>query len=365
MTMNDFYQYLETLMPLRQKQIKAAVFVNLIDKVENITTLSKFEREKIANELKLVPFEVRDEQVSKDGSTKWAFVCEDGSVIETVLLEFRDGRNTVCISSQVGCASGCLFCATGQLGFKRNLSAWEIVSQVLFAARYLKNKYSTVIPAKAGIQAEMRDPSVPQDDTSKRGSRDKHLTNVVFMGMGEPLLNLSNVLQAIKELNDPAYFNLGRRHMTVSTCGVIENLKKFIEADTGTTLAISLHAPNQALREKLMPVAKAHPLDQLIKVLDDFVRKNKKRVSYEYLLLDGINDSEKEALELVKLFRGRLAFINLITFNPIDGSTFRSSSREKANEFRAILEKNGLEVTIRVSLGDEISAACGQLAGKQ
>jgi 23S rRNA (adenine2503-C2)-methyltransferase len=114
-----------------------------------------------------------------------------------------------------------------------------------------------------------------------------------------------------------------------------------------------------------MPVAKAHPLDQLIKVLDDFVRKNKKRVSYEYLLLDGINDSEKEALELVKLFRGRLAFINLITFNPIDGSTFRSSSREKANEFRAILEKNGLEVTIRVSLGDEISAACGQLAGKQ
>jgi 23S rRNA (adenine2503-C2)-methyltransferase len=332
--MNDFYQYLETLTPLRQKQMKAAVFVNLIDKAENITTLSKFEREKIASELGLVPFKVRDEQVSKDGSTKWAFVCEDGSVIETVLLEFRDGRNTVCISSQVGCASGCLFCATGQLGFKRNLSAWEIVSQVLFAARKLKEK-------------------------------GKKLTNVVFMGMGEPLLNLSNVLQTIKELNDLTYFNLGRRHMTVSTCGVIENLKKFIGADTGTTLAISLHAPNQTLREKLMPVAKAHPLDQLIKVLDGFVRKNKKRVSYEYLLLDGINDSEREALELVKLFRGRLAFINLITFNPIDGSTFRSSSREKANEFRAILEKNGLEVTIRVSLGDEISAACGQLAGKR
>ncbi|MEI8143100.1 MAG: 23S rRNA (adenine(2503)-C(2))-methyltransferase RlmN [Candidatus Berkelbacteria bacterium] len=333
----DFYQYLESMTSLRRKQMKTAIFVNLIDQVSEITTLSKFEREKISSELEITPFTLEKEQKSTDGSTKWALKLADGHIIETVLLEFRDGRNTVCISSQVGCASGCLFCATGQLGFTRNLTSWEIVSQVLFAARYLK----------------------------KKKAEDFRLTNVVFMGMGEPLLNLDNVLFAIKELNDPDYFNLGRRHMTVSTCGVINNLQKFIEADTGTTLAISLHAPNQALREKLMPIARAHPLDQLIKTLDNFVRQTKKRVSYEYLLLDGINDSEKEANELVSLFRQRLVFINLITFNPIGSTNFKPTPRDRADRFKSILEKNNIPVTVRVSLGDEISAACGQLAGEK
>ena len=332
----DFYKYIAELTNLRQKQIKAAIFINLIDRIEDITTLSKFEREKISQELNINPFTIKSEQISHDHSTKWALELEDGSIVETVLLEFRDGRNTVCVSSQVGCASGCLFCATGQLGFKRNLTSWEITSQVLHAARYLKKK-----------------------------EKDNRITNVVFMGMGEPLLNLENVISTIKELNDPDYFNLGRRHMTVSTCGVIGNLQKFIAADTGTTLAISLHAPNQKLREKLMPVARAYPLDQLFKVLDDFVRDTKKRVSYEYLLLDSINDSEKEASELVGLLHQRLALVNLITFNPVDKTGFRPSTRAKTEQFKAILEKNHIQVTLRVSLGDDISAACGQLAGKK
>jgi len=330
----DLYQFLEKLPKLRQKQLKHAVFVNLIDNFEEITTISKFEREGMSKEFSLVPFELMAEAESRDGSTKWAFKLSDGRIIETVLMEFRDGRNTVCVSSQVGCPSGCLFCATGQMGFQRNLSAWEIVSQVLFAGRRLK--------AKGG-----------------------RLTNVVFMGMGEPLMNWDNVLYAIKELNDPDYFNLGRRHMTLSTCGPISGLKKFIEAETGVTLAISLHAPNQSLREKLMPIARNNTLVDLQKVLDDFVRKTKKRVSYEYLLLNNVNDSESCALELAKLLKGRLALVNLIVFNPIDKSNFMPSSREKVKRFKEVLEKSHIEVTIRVSLGDEISAACGQLAGKQ
>jgi len=330
----DFYEYLKNLTPLRQKQLKYAVFVNLVDKADDLTTFSKVEREKIGAEFSFMPFKVKAEQQSSDGSTKWAFELADGNIVETVLMEFKDGRNTVCVSSQVGCPSGCLFCATGQMGFMRNLSAWEIVSQVLFASRKLK------------VEGEK-------------------LTNVVFMGMGEPLLNWDNILPTIKELNDPDYFNLGRRHMTLSTCGPISGLKKFMEANTGVTLAISLHSPNQILREKLMPIAKVNRLPELMRSLDDYVRLTHKRVSFEYLLLGDVNDSEADAIELSKLLKDRLALVNLIVFNPIEKSNFKPSSRERVRRFQDILERNRIEVTVRVSLGDEISAACGQLAGKQ
>ncbi|MFA6963278.1 MAG: 23S rRNA (adenine(2503)-C(2))-methyltransferase RlmN [Patescibacteria group bacterium] len=331
---NDLYKYLENLTPLRQKQLRHAVFVNLIDNAEGLTTFSKIEREKIKEEFVFTPFEVLEEQTSRDGSTKWAFKLADGKVIETVLMEFHDGRNTVCVSSQVGCPSGCLFCATGQLGFIRNLSSWEILSQALYAGRKLK-------------------------------AQDKKITNIVFMGMGEPLLNWDNVLPAIKELNDPDYFNLGRRHMTLSTCGPIAGLEKFIEAETGVTLAISLHAPNQILREKLMPIARSNKLPDLVNILDKYVRSTHKRVSYEYLLLDGVNDTDQSAIELANLLKGKLAFVNLIVFNPIEKSAFSPSKRDRVDRFREILERNHIEVTVRVSLGDEISAACGQLAGEK
>jgi len=328
----DFLDYLKSLTTLRQKQIRHAIFVNLINNPSDITTIGKEERDRMASATDIVPFELAGEQKSNDGSTKWLFELKDGAKIETVLMEFRDGRSTVCVSSQVGCPSGCLFCATGQLGFKRNLSSWEIISQVLFAARVLKAK-------------------------------DKKLTNVVFMGMGEPLLNFDNLIATIKELNDPNCFNLGRRHMTLSTCGVISQLSKFIEEDLGVTLAISLHAPNQKLREKLMPIAKANPMNKLFTVLDRYVERTNKRVSYEYLMLNGVNDTEKDALELVGLLENRLAFVNLINFNAISGSNFEPSNRQRIDNFKIILEKNHIPVTIRVSLGDEISAACGQLAG--
>ena len=329
----EFYEYLKSLTSLRQKQIRHAVFVNLIDNPADISTIGKEEREKIALTTSIVPFKVADEQKSKDGSTKWLLELEDGAKIETVLMEFRDGRSTVCISSQVGCPSGCVFCATGQLGFRRNLSLWEIVSQVLFAARQLK-------------------------------ARDKKLTNVVFMGMGEPFLNFDNVVNAIKEINDPNYFNLGRRHITLSTCGIISSLDKFIEADLGVTLAISLHAPNQRLREELMPISRSNPLKKLFTTLDRYVDRTNKRVSYEYLMLEGVNDSEKDAEALAELLEGRLAFVNLINFNEISSTTFKSSSRQRVDRFKSILERHHVPTTVRVSLGEEISAACGQLAGE-
>ncbi|MCX6808441.1 MAG: 23S rRNA (adenine(2503)-C(2))-methyltransferase RlmN [Candidatus Berkelbacteria bacterium] len=330
----DFYEYLKNLTSLRQKQLRTAIFVNLVERAEDLTTFSKYERGMIEKETNLVPFTTKSEQVSKDGSTKWALVLVDGCVIETVLLQFRDGRNTVCVSSQVGCASGCVFCATGQIGFKRNLTAWEIVSQVLFVSRKLK--------AKGG-----------------------KLTNVVFMGMGEPLFNLQNVLFAIGELNNPDYFNLGRRHITVSTCGPIKPLLQFIESDTGTTLAISLHAADQKLREKLMPIAKVNPLSELMHVLDQFVSKTNKKVTYEYLMLKGENDSIDHAYKLAELLKGRLALVNLISFNEIPGSGFRASSRNQIERFKTVLLENRIPVTLRVSLGEEIAGACGQLAGRQ
>jgi 23S rRNA (adenine2503-C2)-methyltransferase len=337
----DLDQYLKNLTPLRQKQLKTALFVNLVDKPEDLTTFSKFERESISREFPLRPFKVKAEQKSADGSTKWAFELADGKVIETVLMEFRDERNTVCISSQAGCPGGCLFCATGQMGFKRNLTTWEILAQVLFAARYIQDH---------------RDPYSTASD--------EHLTNVVFMGMGEPLLNLDNVLQTIKYLNDPDYFNLGRRHITVSTFGPTQKLKEFIDAKTGTTLAISLHAPNQKLRETLMPATRANTLFSLMQSLDDFVLTTNKRVSYEYLLIKGVNDSEDQAKELVKLLSGKLAFVNLIAYNPTSNSKFQASPRDRIERFKKILVDNRIQATVRVSLGDEISAACGQLAGR-
>lgn len=329
----DLFQILKTLPKMRQAQLRQAVFVNLISDIEELTTFSKLEREQLCRDFELIPYKIIAESVSKDGSIKWLLEFPDGARIETVLLSFRDGRNTVCVSSQAGCPAGCAFCATGKGGFRRNLSGWEIVSQVLLAGRKLK-------------------------------AESKKLSNVVFMGMGEPLFNMDNLLTAIDTLNDHSGLNIGARHMTISTCGPIRELRKFIANKTRTTLAISLHAPDQKLREKLMPIAKVNPLSELMEVVDDYLADGGRRVSFEYIMLENINDGQAEALALVKLLKGRLAHINLIRFNEVDGIPFRASSTNQVNFFKSVLETEGLSVTVRVSLGDEIAAACGQLAGK-
>ncbi len=335
----DFLEFVQKIEPkFRQKQLRQAVFKDFIDTFDEITTISKKDRESWALEVNIMPFAVINCQQSTDGSVKWLLENSTKNQIETVLMRFKDGRNTVCISSQSGCSCGCSFCATGKLGFKCNLTTWEIVAQVLLAAKYLKN-------------------SQPDKETGE------HITNVVFMGMGEPLLNLNNVLRAIDELESEEGFGLGARHITVSTSAPIENLQKFMAAKTRTTLAISLHAPNQLLREKLMPIAKANPLNRLMTLLDEYVDvENGRRITYEYIMLKNVNDRLKDAHELGQLLKGRLAHVNLIGFNQVPGIAFEPSEKHAVENFKEIVESYGVPVTKRISLGAEIDAACGQLA---
>ena len=320
----------------RLKQIKLAVFHDLIEDWREAKTLPAPLREKLqAN----CPLDITgDIHISKDNKTVKAVVTlGDGLKIETVLLR-HEKRNTICVSSQVGCALGCLFCATGKAGFKRNLLAWEITNQVLFFARYLK----------------------------KQGEK---TGRVVFMGMGEPFLNYDNVIAAIKLLKDKDGFNLGARHFSISTIGVTEGIKKLAQEKLQINLAISLHAPDDKLRESLMPANKEYPLVFLLKEVGEYAKKTRRRVMFEYTMIKGVNDSELQAGELAHLLKNQpLYFVNLISFNPagvfarLDG--FQSSSPAQIKKFKAALEAAGVVVTERYRFGKEIKAACGQLAGR-
>ncbi len=324
----------------RLKQIKKAVFDELIENWAEATTLSLELRQKLEEASPI--YELKPEKLltSKNGeATKVLLSAQDGSKIEAVLMRHgtadspQTGRSTVCISSQVGCSVGCEFCATGQLGLKRSLSDWEMVEQVLFFARILK----------------------------KEGKR---VDNVVFMGMGEPFLNYDNVLSAVKIINDQHGLNLGARHISISTCGVVEGIKRFTDEDLQVNLAISLHAANNTLRSKLVPLNKKYPIEVILAAVDDYVKKTRRRVMFEYLMIAGINDSGKDAKDLAKLLRRSLCFVNLISYNPIGHSDFKPSSGDRIKSFREILEKSGIAVTQRHEFGKEIKGACGQLAGK-
>ena len=247
-------------------------------------------------------------------------------------MKHRDGRNTVCVSCMIGCPVGCSFCATGKMGFRGNLTATEIVEQVLYFARILK--------------------------TSK-----ERVSNVVFMGMGEPMLNLIEVEEAIKRLTDEQMLGLSDKRITVSTSGYVEQLKILIRHGFKGRLAISLHAPNQKLRESLMPVAKNHSLKDLFRVLDDYESVSNKRISYEYILIKGVNDRPQDAHDLVKLLTNRLAHVNLIPYNRIKGVDFKTSGADSIQKFRDILDRGGIHNTIRITMGSDVAAACGQLAG--
>jgi len=315
----------------RLKQVKKALFEDLILDWGKATTLSKELREKLSKDCPISGFKSEKVLTSKDNQTiKTLFEMEDGSKIESVLMRHEDGRRTVCVSSQVGCAMGCSFCATGQQGFKRNLTSGEIVSQVLHFARISKERIS----------------------------------NVVFMGMGEPFLNYDNVLEAIKILNDKDGLNIGARHISISTSGITEGIKKLADEKLQINLAVSLHAPNDDLRNKLMPINRKYPLDKIIASVREYVKKTKRRVMFEYLMIDGVNDSPLQAKELAKILKNIICFVNLISFNPVGHSKFKSSTGENIKKFKETLEKNGISVTQRYRFGKEIKAACGQLAGE-
>ena len=327
----------------RLKQVKKVIFQDLIENWDKATILPQNLRQKLSKNYPIQELKAEKILTSKDGQTiKVLFVLRDDLKIESVLMRHIDGRRTVCVSSQVGCSIGCRFCATGQQGFKRNLSADEIVEQVLFFARFLRTK--------------------PTEDGPLSTEK---VTNIVFMGMGEPFLNYDNVLEAIKILNDKEGFNLGARHISISTAGITEGIEKLAKEKLQVNLAISLHASDDELRTKLMPINKKYPIEKILAAVNDYIKKTKRRVMFEYLMIDGVNDFEGEAEELAKLLKKPFYFINLISFNPIGHSDFKPSPGWKIKKFKEILEKAGLSVTQRYRFGREIKAACGQLAGRE
>ncbi|MFQ5782512.1 MAG: 23S rRNA (adenine(2503)-C(2))-methyltransferase RlmN [Nitrosopumilus sp.] len=274
--------------------------------------------------------------VSEDGdTTKLLLNLDDGSSVETVLMQYDPKkigghpRSTVCVSTQIGCAMGCVFCATGQMGFETNLKAEQIISQVIHFAEILE----------------------------KRG---EHVTNLVFMGMGEPMANYDEMIRAIRLLTHDRGFGLGQRHITISTIGIISGINKLAEEDLQIGLAISLHAPNNELRKKLIPTAGPHSVEDIIKAGKRYFKKTGRRVTFEYVLIDGINDSTEIATELAKLLQGNGSHVNLIPINPTAGD-FKRPSEERVLEFERILYNAGINCTVRVEKGTEISAACGQL----
>ena len=288
----------------RLKQVKKAIFGDLIEDWMKITTLPEDLRQKLNKSCPIIELKTEKILTAKDGQTiKALFRLKDNLKIESVLMKHKD-RQTLCLSSQVGCAMNCQFCATGKIGFQRNLTASEIIEQVLFFARLLKK------------------------------SKEK-ISNIVFMGMGEPFLNYLNVLEAIKILsNNENGFNLGARHFSISTCGIIEGIKKLAEEKLQINLAISLHASDNQLREKLMPITKKYPIEKILTAVDEYVKITKRRVMFEYLMINNINDSEEQAEELSILLKRKLSFINLISFNPVKDIDFKPSPSWKIKKFK-------------------------------
>jgi 23S rRNA (adenine2503-C2)-methyltransferase len=300
-----------------------------------MTDLAKDFRRRLGEIAEIRVPEVITQLVSSDGTRKWMLRLESGQAIEMVFIP-EPGRGTLCISSQVGCAMDCTFCSTGQQGFNRNLTAAEIVGQVWLANRELG--YSP--------------------------DGDRIITNVVFMGMGEPLSNYRNVVPAAEVMMDDLGLDLSRRRVTISTSGLVPHMLRIAD-ETNVALAVSLHAPNDELRSEIVPINRRHPIADLLAACWHYVEKqNARNVTFEYVMLDGVNDHPEHARQLAALLRGHPAKVNLIPFNPFPGTRYRRSSEEAIERFRDLLLKGGVMATIRRTRGDDIDAACGQLVGR-
>jgi 23S rRNA (adenine2503-C2)-methyltransferase len=320
----------------RADQVLRAAYRGFAEEFAAIRQLPEELRGWLAERLELSPAREVRRVVSEDGlTTKLLLALGDGTLIETVLMQYpaaRPGahpRSTVCVSTQAGCAMGCVFCATGQMGFERNLKAAEIVAQVVHVARLLHE-------------------------------RGQHVTNIVFMGMGEPLANYGETIRAVRVLTDPRCFGIGQRHITISTVGVIRGIDRLAGEGLQIGLAISLHAPNDALRRRLVPTAGPNSVSEIVAAAKRYFAATGRRVTFEYALIAGENDSDATATELARLVRGTGAHVNLIPVNPTAGG-FRRPSRQRVLAFERILREAGVNCTVRVEKGTEISAACGQL----
>lgn len=314
----------------RLDQIYRAATKELIGGFGGISVLPTDLRGTLGAAVKLSSLALVREQTSKDGqTTKFLFALHDGKEVEAVLMRHRGGRTTACISSQAGCALKCDFCATGQGGFFRNMTALEIFDQAVHVARRAKRDGGT-------------------------------LTNLVYMGMGEPFLNYDAVLDSVALLNDGQGFNLGARHITISTAGVVPGIEKFAKEGVQVNLAISLHAPDDALRTGLMPINKKWPIARLMEAVKAYVAATNRKVFYEYLMLAGVNDRPDDARQLADLLGGPLHHVNLIPYNATD-APYQRTSPAAMRRFQEILRERGVPSTIRHTMGDDIAAACGQL----
>lgn len=313
----------------RATQIYNAIYLKSVNDINSITELPLSFREQLEQKYVLSDVKIKNKQVSKDGTVKFLFELSDGNLTEAVLMRFDNRANlTACVSTQVGCPMGCAFCATAKLGFVRNLDYSEILKQI-----YL-------------IQADM-------------GLK---ITNIVFMGQGEPLLNLDNLLEAIKRLRED--FKVGSRRITVSTCGIIPGIKKLTEIKFQPTVAFSLHSANSETRQKIMPVEKKYKINDVIEELKKLTIASGRRVTIEYTLMKGINDSVHDAKELSELISRLKCNVNLIVYNENELSDFKKPDKTTIMKFKCIVEASGKKVTVRLERGADIDAACGQLSSK-
>ena len=320
----------------RASQVAQWIHQKGVTDFQQMSNLSQALRDHLQENTVIHLPEVAYDATSVDGTRKWLLQLDDGNRIETVYIP-EDGRGTLCVSSQAGCALDCRFCSTGRRGFNRNLSCAEIISQVWLATRLI-------------------------DEEKKPGRK---VTNVVLMGMGEPLLNFDNVVRAVGLMMDDFAYGLSKRRVTVSTAGVVPAIDRLGDI-MDMRLAVSLHAADDELRDSLVPLNKKYPLQQLMSACRRFIDKQnaRSRITFEYVLLDGVNDSDQHARELIKLVKGIPTLMNLIPFNPFESSGYRTSSRKRVERFNKILAEAGITTVVRRTRGDDIDAACGQLVGK-
>ncbi len=315
----------------RALQVWQGLYQQLWDDPEQFTNLPASLRQNLSEQFSFSSLTPSQIQNSKDGeTTKTLFLLPDGDAIEAVLMLYKD-RRTLCISTQAGCAMGCVFCATGQMGFKKHLTSGEIVEQVLYYARQLK----------------------------QRGDR---VTNIVIMGMGEPFHNYANTMAAIDLLNDQEGFRLGERRFTISTVGLIPAIRQFTKEKRQINLAISLHSADEEQRSDLLPVNKKYPIQELIQACREYTETTRRRLTFEWALIHDVNDSVGSAQDLGRLLKGLLCHVNVIPLNPTRKYRGIATTRQRAEEFKAELEKNGIPCTIRIRRGIDIQAGCGQLA---
>ena len=329
--LNELKEELKTIgeKPFRSEQIFKWIYEARVSNFDEMTNLSLELREKLKENYEIKQFNILKKQVASDGTKKYLFDVLDGNAIETVLMEYHHGYS-ICVSSQIGCKMGCKFCASTGIPFIRNLTSGEIVEQIM---------------------------AVERDENIR-------ISNIVFMGIGEPLDNYDNVVGAIRIINNPKGLNIGARHISISTSGLVPKIYKLAEENIQCTLSISLHATTNEQRSQMMPVNDAYQIEELLQACKNYIEKTHRRISFEYALAKENNDNLEDAKRLVKLLKGMICHVNLIPINKIENGAYMKSSNENIMKFRDYLNEHGIVATIRRELGSDIDAACGQLRRK-